>query len=136
MSTMKPLPTKEEIKLWIKHNGGREAVGKLIGSEKSTVDSWFSTREIPADKHAELARLMWQSDTALPSQSQDSDSVFMIRVPFTDDLLRRTHAAASAVNEDFQPYCEKAITARVEEDEAAGLSSTSAPPHPPLTPQD
>lgn len=113
MSANKPLPSKEGIKVWIKRNGGREKIGKLIGSEKSTIDSWFSSRGIPKDKHEAIARLMAASAASYTEPLSNDDYASMIRVPFSGSLLRDTHKAANLVGEEFHPYCEKAIEARV-----------------------
>jgi hypothetical protein len=128
MSANKPLPPKEEIKVWIKRNGGREKIGKLIGSEKSTVDSWFSNRDIPEDKHEAIARLMAASAASFPDAIGDADSTSLIRVPFTDEQLQRTTRAASLTGVDFQEYCQKAITSQVTTDLGKILS-----PHDHLT---
>lgn len=58
--------------------------------------------------------MMQAFDQALSSEERNrerasEDETSLIRVPFPDDQLERTHRAASLVFSDFQEYCQRAI---------------------------
>jgi len=97
---------KDEIKAWLTRNGkDRDWLANQLNTTKSVVDSWFSSRGFPSERLAAINALM------LPE-----DNTPMIRVPFTDEQLRRTNRAAQIVSSEFQEYCQRAIAAQFEQD--------------------
>ena len=104
------LPTREEIKLWIKTDTeGREWLAKQCDVAKTTIDQWLSKKEIPIAQHYKIASLMKPPEAPLEGETSH------IRIPFTDEQLRLANQAASIVSSDFQEFCAKAIKHRAQE---------------------
>lgn len=103
------LPTRDEIKVWIKTSTpGRQWLADECGVVKTTIDQWLSNKNIPIAQHHRIAELMKES-------SMDDSETSLIRVPFSDDLLEKAHQAASIVSTEFQDFCSRAIQHRAEE---------------------
>lgn len=97
------LPTPHEIKAWLQTTGkDRLWLAERLGTTKSVVDSWFSSRGFPADRLRAISSLM-----------QPEDETSLIRIPFSDDQFKDTQRAAVIVSSDFQDYCQRAIEAQV-----------------------
>lgn len=100
------LPSAEEIKVWLKNSGhDRNWLAYQLGTTKSVVDSWFSSRGFPSDRLVAISDLM-----------DPNDETSLIRIPFTDQQFKATQKAAQIVSSDFQEYCQRAINAQAQHD--------------------
>lgn len=108
------LPSKEDIKDWLKHRSrNREWLGERLGTSKKTVDNWLSTaKEIPVGKLRLIAELMQddvQQDQNTARKNSPQNQIFSVEVDL--ETFRSYNKAALAAGLTIEEWAVQELDA-------------------------